>query len=110
MVEGPGRQVVPVCGLAGALALLTCAAGVVIGLRPDLPNVTAMSSSLAVIAVADAGERLWLGQWSEEPSNVAIAAIAGLSLAVRMASTLVDALESTDRKYWNSRCSRGSTM
>jgi hypothetical protein len=47
MVEGPGRQVVPVCGLAGALALLTCAAGVVIGLRPDLPNVTAMSSSLA---------------------------------------------------------------
>jgi putative Ca2+/H+ antiporter (TMEM165/GDT1 family) len=104
VVEGPGR-VVLACGLAAALALLTCVAGAVIGQRPKLLDLTAMVffAALAVLAgLAGASVRNWLGLWSGELSNAAIAAIAGLSLAVRKPFTLAYARESTDRKYWNS--------
>jgi hypothetical protein len=44
----------------------------------------------------------WLGVWAGELSNVAIAVIAAVSLAVRSPFTLQYARESTEALYWDS--------
>lgn len=104
VVEGPGR--VALAGaLGGALALVICVAGAAVGIRPKLLDVTAVVffAALAVVAsLASAGTQRWLGLWSAELCNVIIAAIAGLSLAVRKPFTLQYARETTEREYWNS--------
>jgi magnesium-transporting ATPase (P-type) len=104
VVEGPGR-VALACALGGALALVICVAGAEVGIRPKLPDVTAIVffAALAVVAaLASAGTQHWLGLWSAELCNVIIAAIAGLSLAARKPFTLQYAKETTEREYWNS--------
>jgi hypothetical protein len=68
----------------------------------DQPAVVFFAALAVLAGLADASVRNWLGLWSGELSNAAIAAIAGLSLAVRKPFTLAYARESTDRKYWNS--------
>jgi hypothetical protein len=104
VVEGPGR--VSLAGALGAaLALLICVAGAAVGIRPKLLDVVAIVffAALAVgAALASAGTQRWLGLWSAELCNVVIAAIAGLSLAVRRPFTLQYARETTEREYWNS--------
>lgn len=104
VIEGPGR--VALAGaLGGALALVICVAGAAVGIRPKLLDVTAILffAALAVVAsLAGAGTQHWLGLWSAELCNVIIAAIAGLSLAVRKPFTLQYARETTEREYWNS--------
>jgi magnesium-transporting ATPase (P-type) len=104
VVEGPGR--VPLAGALGAaLALSICLAGAAVGIRPKLLDLAAIVffAALAVVAaLASAGTQRWLGLWSSELCNVVIAAIAGLSLAVRKPFTLQYARETTEREYWNS--------
>ena len=104
VVEGPGR--VSLAGALGAaLALLICVAGAAVGIRPKLLDIAAIIffAALSVVAaLASSGTQHWLGLWSAELCNVVIAAIAGLSLAVRKPFTLQYAKETTEREYWNS--------
>lgn len=103
LVEGPGR-VSLAAALGAALALATCAAGVAVNIRPKLLDVTAITffTVLALVgALASAHTQRWLGVWSAEVSNVMIAAITGLSLAVRRPFTLPYARETNDREFWN---------
>jgi hypothetical protein len=103
LVEGPGR-VSLAAALGAALALATCAAGVAVNVRPKLLDVTAITffTVLALVAaLASAGTQRWLGVWSAEVSNVMIAAITGLSLAVRRPFTLPYARETNDREFWD---------
>jgi hypothetical protein len=104
VVEGPGR--VALAGALGAaLAVAICVAGAAVGIRPKLLDLAAIVffAALAVVAaLASAGTQRWLGLWSAELCNVVIAAIAGLSLAVRKPFTLQYARETTEREYWNS--------
>jgi hypothetical protein len=103
VVEGPGR-VSLAAALGAALAVATCAAGAAVNVRPKLLDVTAIIffTALAVAAaLASAGTQRWLGVWSAELSNVMIAAITGLSLAVRRPFTLAYARETYDREFWD---------
>jgi magnesium-transporting ATPase (P-type) len=104
VVEGPGR--VSLAGALGAaLALLICAAGAAVGIRPkllDLAAIVFFAALALVAALASTGAQRWLGLWSAELCNVIIAAIAGLSLAVRRPFTLQYARETTEREYWHS--------
>jgi hypothetical protein len=103
VVDGPSR-VVLAAGLACALGALICAAGALAGKRPKLLDLTAITffGALAIAAaLASAGSRHWLGVWSEELSNAAIAFVALLSLAIRRPFTLQYARESTERTLWN---------
>ncbi len=104
VVEGPNR-VVLAAALACGLAVITCAAGAVIGLRPKILDVTAIIFFGGLTIVAALGSpslTRWLGVWAGELSNVAIAVIAAVSLAVRKPFTLQYARESTDAQYWDS--------
>jgi magnesium-transporting ATPase (P-type) len=103
VVDSPHR-VVLAAGLAGGLGAVLCAAGALTGKRPKLLDITAIIffGALAVsAALVSAGTRHWLGVWSEELSDVAIAAVALVSLALRRPFTLQYARETTDRAYWN---------
>lgn len=103
VVEGPGR-VSLAAALGAALALATCAAGTAVNIRPKLLDVTAITffTVLALVAaLASAGTQRWLGVWSAEVANVMIAAITGLSLAVRRPFTLPYARETNDREFWD---------
>lgn len=78
--------------------------GRAVNVRPKLLDVTAIIffTALAVAeALVGAGPQRWLGTWSAELSNVIIAAITGLSLAVRRPFTLPYARETNDRAFWN---------
>jgi hypothetical protein len=102
VAEGPHR-VALAAGLACALAVLTCAAGTIVGLRPKLLDITAITffGALALTAMlASPAAGRWLGTWSGELSTAVIAAVAALSLAARRPFTLQYARESTDRAYW----------
>jgi hypothetical protein len=102
VVGGPGR-VALAAGLACGLAVLLAAAGAIAGLRPKVLDVTAIvffGALTVVAALADAGLRHWLGLWSAELCNAAIAVVAGVSIAARVPFTLQYARESTDREYW----------
>jgi hypothetical protein len=104
VVEGPNR-VVLAAALACGLAVITCAAGAIIGLRPKILDVTAIIFFGGLTIVAALGSpslSRWLGVWAGELSNVAIAVIAAVSLAVRKPFTLQYARESTDAQYWDS--------
>ena len=104
VVEGPNR-VVPAAALACGLAAITCAAGAVIGLRPNFLDVTAIIffGGLTIVAtLASPSLTRWFCVWAGELSNVAIAVIAAVSLAVRKPFTLQYARESTDAQYWDS--------
>jgi magnesium-transporting ATPase (P-type) len=103
VVGGPGR-VALAAGLACGLAVLLAVAGAVAGLRPKVLDVTAIvffGALTVVAALADAGLRHWLGLWSAELCNAAIAVVAGVSIAARAPFTLQYARETTDREYWN---------
>jgi hypothetical protein len=85
VAEGPHR-VALAAGLACALAVLTCAAGTIVGLRPKLLDITAITffGALALTAMlASPAAGRWLGTWSGELSTAVIAAVAALSLAAR---------------------------
>ena len=104
VVEGPHR-VVLASALAGALAVVLCGSGAVAGMSPKLLDLTAIVFFVAltiVAALAGHAASHWLGLWSAELSNVAIAVIAGLSIAMRQPFTLQYARETTDREYWQS--------
>lgn len=104
VVEGPGR-VVLASALACLLALLLAVAGAVAGLRPKLLDLTAIGffGALTIVAaVASTAVRHWLGLWSGEISNIAIAAIALASILARRPFTLQYARETTDPAYWDS--------
>lgn len=85
VIEGPGRVVLAAV-LAGALAAVICAAGVLTGSRPkmlDVAGIVFFAALAVAAALASPGFSHWLGIWAGEISNVVIALIAGLSLAVR---------------------------
>lgn len=104
VVEGPHRLVLA-AALACGLAVATTAIGAAVSVRPKLLDLTAIvffGALIAWAAVAGAGTSRWLGDWAGEMSNVAIAVIAGSSLAVRRPFTLQYARETTAREYWTS--------
>lgn len=104
VIDGPGR-VVLACALAGGLALLISVAGAIAGLRFKILDVAAVVffAAVAVIAAATGpGTNHWLGLWSGELSNVAIAVIAIGSIVFRTPFTIQYARETTDPRYWRS--------
>ncbi len=104
VVEGPHRLVLA-AALACGLAVATTLVGATVGVRPKLLDLTAVvffGALIAVAALADPPTTRWLGDWAAELSNLAIAVIAGLSLALRHPFTLQYARETTDREYWTS--------
>jgi magnesium-transporting ATPase (P-type) len=104
VVEGPHRLVLA-AALACGLALATTFVGAAVSVRPKLLDLTAIVFFGALTlwaAVASPDTSRWLGDWAGEMSNVAIAVIAGLSLAVRRPFTLQYARETTEEEYWTS--------
>jgi hypothetical protein len=74
-------------------------------MRPKLLDVTGIvffGALTIAAALATPGASQWLGVWAAEISNLAIAVIAGLSIAFRAPFTLAYARETTDRAYWQS--------
>ena len=85
VVEGPDR-VALASALALALALAITVAGAIVDMSPKLLELTAIVffGALCVIAiVSGADTSRWLGVWSAEICNVAIAAITLGSIAAR---------------------------
>lgn len=104
VVEGPHRLVLA-AALAWGVAVATTIAGAVLGQRPkilDVAGIVFFAALVAVAASAGPGTSRWLGDWAGEVSNVAIAVIAGMSLALRHPFTLQYARESTPEEYWAS--------
>ena len=105
VLDGAGR-VVLASALAATLAVVICAAGAISDSSPKLLDLTAIVFFAALTVVAAvSGHRAshWLGLWSAELSNAAIALIAGLSIALRSPFTLQYARERTDREHWETR-------
>lgn len=104
IVEGPHRLVLA-AALACGLAVTTTIAGGILGQRRKVLDVAAIvffGGLIAFAAVADSGTSRWLGDWAAELSNVAIAVIAAMSLALRHPFTLQYARETTPKEYWTS--------
>lgn len=104
VVEGPHR-VVLASALACALAILLVTSGAIAGMAPKLLDLTALAffGALTVMAaVTSAGTQRWLGVWSAEVSNAAIAVITVGSIAAAKPFTLAYARETTEPEYWDS--------
>jgi hypothetical protein len=104
VVEGPHRLVLAAV-LACGLAIATTAAGRAVSVRPkllDLVGIVFFGALTVWGTAADPATSRWLGDWAGELSNVAIAVITGLSLAVRRPFTVQYARETTERQYWTS--------
>jgi uncharacterized membrane protein len=103
VLDGAGR-VVLASALACALAAAICAAGAISDSSPKLLDLTAIvffGALTVVAAVSGHAASHWLGVWSAELSNAAVAVIAGLSIAVRAPFTLQYAREMTDGEHWD---------
>jgi hypothetical protein len=104
IVEGPDRLVLA-SALALALAIVVTVAGAMADMNLKLLEVTAIGffAVLTVIAVASGpSTSRWLGVWSAELCNVAIAVITIGSIALRRPFTLQYARETTDPAQWES--------
>jgi hypothetical protein len=104
VVEGPHRLVLA-AALACGLAVATTVVGLAVSVRPKLLDVAAIvffGAFTGWAAVADPATSRWLGDWAGELSNVAIAVISALSLALRRPFTLAYARETTEEEYWTS--------
>ena len=104
VIEGPHRLVLA-AALACGLAIATTVAGRAVSVRPkllDLAGIAFFAALTAWAAAADPATSRWLGDWAGELSNVTIAVITGLSLAVRRPFTSQYARETTERQYWTS--------
>ena len=104
VVEGPHRLVLA-AALAFGLAAATTVIGALLGQRPKILDIVGLiffAALMTLATVADSGTSAWLGNWAAELSNVAIAVIAGVSLAARRPFTIQYARESTPREYWTS--------
>jgi hypothetical protein len=102
VLDGADR-VVLASALACTLAVVICAAGAISDSSPKLLDLAAIAffAALTVVAaVSGHPASHWLGVWSAELSNAAIAAVAGLSIALRAPFTLQYAHEMTDREHW----------
>jgi hypothetical protein len=98
------HRVVLASALACALAVVICAAGAISESSPKLLDVTAIvffAVLTVVAAVSGHSASHWLGVWSAELSNAAVALIAGLSIALRAPFTLQYAREMTDLEHWD---------
>jgi multisubunit Na+/H+ antiporter MnhB subunit len=98
------HRVVLASALACTLAVVICAAGAISDSSPKLLDLTAIvffAALTVVAAVSGHSAREWLGVWSAELSNAAIAVIAGLSIALRAPFTLQYAREMTDSEHWD---------
>lgn len=104
VLEGPDR-VVLASASALALAILITVVGATVEVRPKLLEVTAIAffgTFTVIAAFGSAATSRWLGVWSGEVCNVAIAAITTGSIAARRPFTLQYARETTDPEYWES--------
>jgi hypothetical protein len=102
VLDGAGR-VVLASALACTLAVVICATGAIAETSPkllDLAAIVFFAGLTVVAAVSGHAASHWLGLWSAELSNAAIAVIAGLSIALRSPFTLQYAREMTDREDW----------
>lgn len=102
IIEGPNRLVLA-AALACGLAVATCIAGTFVKQRPKILDVTAIVffGALTIVAtVVDSNSSRWLGVWSSELSNIAIALIVGLSIVFHRPFTLPYARETTDPEHW----------
>jgi len=104
VLDGADR-VVLASALACTLAVVICAAGALADTSPKLLDLTAIvffAALTVVAALASHRTSHWLGLWSAELSNAAIAVIAGLSIALHAPFTLQYARETTDPEHWES--------
>lgn len=104
VVEGPGRFELA-AGLAFATALGMGLVGLLVGIRLMLLDVVGIVFFACLIVaglVVDQDGLSWLERWSGELSNIAVALVALLTIAIRRPFTLPYAREEADPGHWDS--------
>jgi tryptophan-rich sensory protein len=100
---GPGRFEVAT-GLALALSLLVAILGYRVAMKPKLLDLAGILffGVLLVVGLVVTDEQLdWLDNWAGELSNIMIALVASLSIAIRQPFTLQYAREQAPRELWD---------
>jgi hypothetical protein len=103
VVAGPDRFEIAT-GLALALSLLVAILGYAVAMKPKLLDLAGILffGVLLVVGLVVTEEQLdWLDNWAGELSNIMIALVALLSMAIRQPFTLQYAKERAPRELWD---------